>query len=386
MDTARADRHPDHRWPDWRDQRPEAPGPHLDHAAAGRSSRAVLRATSNHAQLEAQLGGYVAEEQARPVIEAGRAALAGLLGLPTDGLAFVENASAALGRLLMVWPLPDGAPIAMVPSEWGPNLEAFARRGFPTVELATDGAGRVDLASLETRLATAPPAVVHLTQVASHRGLVQPVAAAARLCRAAGVPLWVDAAQAVGHVDTATGADAIYGTSRKWLTGPRGVGMLGIAEPWWERLIVPTSALTPDGTPVVRMLEPGEAHVAGRVGLSVAVREHLDAGPADVRRRLTEVGRITRETLADLPGWQVVDAIDTPCAITALRPTAGQDLIATRGRLIHDHHIVTTVAGVGRAPREMTTPFLRISPHVDCSPADLADLRAALTIPTRAPR
>ena len=35
----------------------------------------------------------------------------------------------------------------------------------------------------------------------------------------------VDAAQAFGHADTACGADAIYATSRKWLTGPRGVGL-----------------------------------------------------------------------------------------------------------------------------------------------------------------
>ena len=81
-----------------------------------------------------------------------------------------------------------------------------------------------------------PPAAVHLTQVTSHRALVQPAAAAAAICRAAGVPLWVDAAQALGHVDTAWGADAIYGTSRKWLTGPRGVGVLGVAAQWQDRL------------------------------------------------------------------------------------------------------------------------------------------------------
>ena len=83
--------------------------------------------------------------------------------------------------------------------------------------------------------------MVHLTQVTSHRGLVQPVAEAAALCRAAGVPLWVDAAQALGHVDTACGADAIYATSRKWLTGPRGVGVIGVAEPWWDRLKISAS-------------------------------------------------------------------------------------------------------------------------------------------------
>jgi len=66
--------------------------------------------------------------------------------------------------------------------------------------------GAVDLAALERMLAGARPAFVHLTQFTSHRGLVQPVAEAAALCRAAGVPLWVDAAQALGHVDTACGA------------------------------------------------------------------------------------------------------------------------------------------------------------------------------------
>jgi hercynylcysteine S-oxide lyase len=39
---------------------------------------------------------------------------------------------------------------------------------------------------------------------------------------------------------------------------------------------------------------------------------------------------------------------------------------------------VTTTASTHRAPREMTRPALRISPHVDCTPAQLATLRAAL--------
>jgi len=80
------------------------------------------------------------------------------------------------------------------------------------LHLDSAAAGRssaATLAALEQLLAASPPAVVHLDQVTSHRPLVQPVAAAAALCHAAGVPLWVDAAQAMGHVDTACGADAL---------------------------------------------------------------------------------------------------------------------------------------------------------------------------------
>ena len=366
------------RWSAWTQQRPLASGPHFDNAAAGRSSLAVLQATYDHATLEASVGAYVAEELAASILAEGRAALAALLGVEADGLAFVESASAARAALLEAWPLAAGDTVAVVPSEWGPNLEAFTARGLRIVELAVHGDGQLDLEHLESFLAATPPTAVHLTQVASHRALVQPVAAAARICQAAGIPLWVDAAQALGHVDTATGADAVYSTSRKWLAGPRGVGMLGIARSWWDKLVVPMPALALPDVPVVALLESHEAHIAGRVGLSLAVQEHLELGPAAVWRRLHDVGRACRAALSDLPGWQVVDPVDAAGAITALRPTDGQELAATRSRLIADHGIATTAARPARAPREMRESFLRISPQVDCSAADLAQLWSAL--------
>ncbi len=217
--------------------------------------------------------------------------------------------------------------------------------------------------------------------MASHRPLVQPVSEIAAVCHAAGVPLWADVAQALGHVDTATGADVQYATSRKWLTGPRGVGLLAVAERWWDRLQVHVSPLDraalPDASPV-RYLQSHEANVPGRVGLAAAVRDYLQTGPERVRARLAEVGALTREAVRDLPGWAVVEPAGAPCAITALRPTASQDIRATRARLIEAHGIVTTSCGVQRAPREMTGPLLRISPHVDCTSEALARLRAAL--------
>ena len=55
-------------------------------------------------------------------------------------------------------------------------------------------------------LAADPPALVHLTGVASHRGIVATGRASSPTCAAAsGVPLVVDAAQALGHIDCAVG-------------------------------------------------------------------------------------------------------------------------------------------------------------------------------------
>jgi pyridoxal 5-phosphate dependent beta-lyase len=374
---------PEWRW--WRERRVPPERVHLDSAAAGRSSAATLAATAAHAEREAATGAYVAAAQAAPVLAQGRAELARLLGVPPAGLAFVPSAEAGLRALLASWPFRDGDTVAVVPCEWGPNLHAFGHRGLRVTELASSGDGAVDLAALERMLARAParrPALVHLTQVTSHRALVQPVAEAAALCRAAEVPLWVDAAQALGHVDTACGADAIYATSRKWLTGPRGVGLAGVAERWWDRLQVSVADMVavqqPAGSSPLWLVEAGEANVAAWVGLCTAVREYVQAGPARVWQRLGQVGRQTRETLAGLPGWAVAGPVTAGSAITALVARNGQDVPATRNRLLDEHGIVTTAGAVTRAPREMTEPLLRISPHVDCTAADLDRLRQAL--------
>ena len=369
-------------WRWWRERRPAAPYLHLDSAAAGRSSLATLAATAAHAEREAAVGAYVAAAEAAPVLDAGRAELARLLGVPAPGLALVQSAEAALDALLAAWPLREGDTVAVTPCEWGPNLHAFTRRGLRVTELATGPDGAADLAALERMLAQAPPALVHLTQVTSHRSLVQPVAQAAALCRAAGVPLWVDAAQALGHVEVACGADAVYATSRKWLTGPRGVGLLGVAEPWWDRLTVTAAPLfmasRPAGSNPLWLLMAVEANVAAWIGLCTAVGEYVAAGPDLIWSRLAAVGRQTREALSDLPGWSVAGPADAGSAITALRATRGQDIAAVRGRLLDEHGIVTTAGSVTRAPREMTEPLLRISPHVDCTAHDLARLRQAL--------
>ncbi|MEO5900542.1 MAG: aminotransferase class V-fold PLP-dependent enzyme [Ilumatobacteraceae bacterium] len=355
---------------------------HLDNAAAGRSSGATRRAVAAHLDREAELGAYVAEAEAEALLAAGREGIAHLLGMPADGVAFVESATAAIVALLDAMAVEPGDVVAVAPSEWGPNLAAFADAGLRIVELPVDGAGVIDLDAMPAMLATRRPAFVHVTQVASHRALVQPAGLIAGACRAADVPIWVDAAQALGHVDTAVGADVVYATSRKWLAGPRGVGMLAISERWWPslRFRAPASdpAWFPGDRPPVRNLESGEANVAGRVGFASAVQQHLDAGALERHNLLRAVGRATRLALADVPGWRVVDAIDVPCAITAIAPTAGADVAATRARLLAEHRIVTTACQIFRAPREMTEPTLRISPNADLLPAELGTLARAL--------
>jgi pyridoxal 5-phosphate dependent beta-lyase len=134
--------------------------------------------------------------------------------------------------------------------------------------------------------------------------------------------------------------------------------------------------------PVLQSLEHGEANVAARVGYSVALGEHLAAGPEQVRERLAHVGRMTRTALADVKGWRVVEPMDEPTAITTLAPVDGADPQRVRAWLIAERGIVTTYAEVQRAPFEMTAPVLRASPHVDATAEDLEQFAEALATAT----
>ena len=219
----------------WRAARPPVAGLHLDSAACSRQSFAVIDAAAQHARHEAEVGGYVAAEAAAPALDAGRAAFAALTGMPDAEVVYTTGSLNALDLLLGSWPA-DRRTVACLPGEYGPNLAVMAAHGFERQLLPTLEDGRLALDDAAFALEADPPDLVHLTAVASHSGVVQPLSMIAQLCRELGLPLVVDAAQALGQVDCAVGADVTYSSSRKWIAGPRGVGVLAVRPELMERL------------------------------------------------------------------------------------------------------------------------------------------------------
>ncbi|ORW88167.1 ergothioneine biosynthesis PLP-dependent enzyme EgtE [Mycobacterium sp. IEC1808] len=368
----------------WRAARPPVAGLHLDSAACSRQSFAAMDAAAKHALHESEVGGYVAAEAAAPLLEAGRAAVATLCGVPDAEVVFTTGSLHALDLLLGGWPA-ERRTLACLPGEYGPNLAVMAAHGFEVRTLPTLDDGRLAIDEAAFDLESDPPDLVHLTPLASHRGVVQPLAMVAKLCGQLGLPLVVDAAQALGHIDCAVGADAVYSSSRKWIAGPRGVGVLALRPELMDRLTprLPAPRWAAQLS-VAQQLGFGEANVAARVGFSVAVGEHLAYGPESVRARLAEVGEIARTLLTDVDGWLVVEEAEEPSAITTLAPADGADPEAVRAWLLAERRIVTTYAGVARAPQELSGPVLRISPHVDTTADDLETFAEALIAATAA--
>lgn len=369
----------------WRAARLPPAGLHLDSAACSRQSLAVIDAAAQHTRNESEVGGYVAAEAAAPALDAGRVAFAALAGMTDAEVVFTTGSLNALDLLLGGWPA-DRRRVACLPGEYGPNLALLAAHGFDRQLLPTLEDGRLALDDAALELESDPPDLVHLTAVGSHSGVVQPLPMIAQLCRELGLPLVVDAAQAMGQVDCAVGPDVTYASSRKWIAGPRGVGALAVNREVMEGLRPRLAA--PDwlagSFTVAQQLEFGEANIAARLGFSLALGEHLAYGPQAVRARLGELGATSRRVLAAVPGWAVVEEVDEPSAITTLAPVGGADPQAVRSWLLAEQRILTTFVGVQRAPLALAGPVLRISPHVDTTADDLETFAEALIAATAA--
>ena len=114
-----------HLWARSTSARPKAAGLHVDSAACSRQSFAVIDAAAQH---EAEVGGYVAAEAAAPVLDAGRAVVAALIGTNGSDVVFTTGSTHALDLLLGSW--SGSCTVACLPGEDGPNLAIMAAHGF----------------------------------------------------------------------------------------------------------------------------------------------------------------------------------------------------------------------------------------------------------------
>ncbi|WP_433325634.1 cysteine desulfurase family protein [Spirillospora sp. CA-294931] len=104
--------------------------------------------------------------------------------------------------------------------------EAHERDGGEVTVVGVDRQGRVDPAGFAAALR--PDTALACLQSANHEvGSLQPVAEVGEACRAARVPLFVDAAQSAGRVDVPPGWSLLAASAHKW-GGPAGVGVLVI--------------------------------------------------------------------------------------------------------------------------------------------------------------
>jgi cysteine desulfurase len=194
--------------------------------AALAATLAALRTPGNPASVHA------AGRAARRLLEEARERLAARFAADPANLVFTSGGTEA--DALAVRALGCGRRCIL-----GATEHDAVRAAAPgAAVLPVDGNGIADLDALRRMLAAGPPSLVCLMLANNETGTIQPVAAAAAVCRAADALLHVDAVQAAGRMPVdlaAIGADSMALSGHK-LGGPMGAGALLLGPRGADRL------------------------------------------------------------------------------------------------------------------------------------------------------
>lgn len=284
----------------------DAPATYLDAATA-----APLHPVARQALLAALADGwadpgklYAPARRARQLLDAARAAVAGVLGVRAEEVAFTGNGTVAAHAAVLgglAGRLRAGATLVHSAIEHSAVLHAAQRHvaaGGQAVPVPVDVLGRLDLDAWRAAVARPGVALAALISASHEVGTLQPVAEAARACADAGVPLYVDAAQSVGHLPVPDGWSLLTASAHKW-GGPPGVGVLVVRKS--SRWVSPYPA---DERELGRV--PGvpdlPAIVAAAASLRAVAAEAATRGP----RLSALVDRIRTTVAATVPDVEVV--------------------------------------------------------------------------------
>ncbi len=243
---------------------------------------------------------HAAGRAARRAVEDARDTIAARFGCQPGDLVFVSGGTEA--DALAVHAFGQGRRILV-----GATEHDAIRSAAPTATVVPVLAdGTIDLDALAACLADGQPSLLCLMAANNETGTIQPIAAAAALCRSHGALLHVDAVQAAGRmpIDFArSGATSMAISSHK-LGGPGGVGAL---------------LLSPDHTGIAALIRGGGQERGRRGGTSPVAAIAGFAAAARVAGDCTGLAalRDTAEQVAVACGAIVVGAAAPRLANTA---------------------------------------------------------------------
>lgn len=331
---------------------------HFNNAGASLPPQCVLDATIAHLQLEAQIGGYEAADQAQEALAHTYDAAARLIGCSRDEIALMESATHAWDLAFHAISFKPGERILTAKAEYASNYIAYlqkAQKAGVTVEVVpNDEHGQISLSALRDMLDERVK-LITITHVPTNGGLVNPAAEVGKIAREHGILYLLDACQSVGQMPINVemlGCDLLSTTGRKYVRGPRGTGFLYVRRAVLEQLEPPMLDLhsatwtSPDRyemQPGAARFEQWESNIAARIGLGVAIDYAMQCGLDTIWRRVRNLAYALRTQLSPLPGVIVHDRGVTQCGIVTFT-VEGHDPDAIQ-RALAQQHINVTVSG-----------------------------------------
>jgi cysteine desulfurase len=240
----------------------------------------------------------------RHQVECARVQVAELIGAEPREIVFTSGGTESInlairGTLAM---RPDRRRIVTSSVEHSATQRLcaqLAREGYEVVEIGVDAAGRLDVDALAEAI-TEQTALVSVLWANNETGVLFDVDAVARIVESDGVPLHLDAVQAIGKadVDVRRVSCALLSASAHKFHGPKGAGALFVR----KRTRIRPQII---GGRQERDLRGGTENTAAIVGMGVAAAAARTAITEEVLRIAALRDRLERGILADVSDARV---------------------------------------------------------------------------------
>jgi selenocysteine lyase/cysteine desulfurase len=308
---------------------------HFNNAGAGLLPSPVLAAMTEYLELEAAAGGYEAAAARQEQIADFYRAAAELLACRPENIAFTSSATDSFARAVSSIPFTRGDVILTTRDDYASNQIAFIslrrRFGVEVLHAPNRPEGGVDVTELVRLMDRTGPRLVAVTHIPTNSGLVQPVAAIGRHCRERDLVYLIDGCQSIGQYPldvTRLGCDFLAATSRKFLRGARGSGLLYVSDralrAGYEPLFIDMRGADWTGPTTYRPVasaarfEEWERSYAAVVGTAAAIRYALRIGLDAINARSVALASHLRSLLAEIPRLRLLDHGPELCAIVTL--------------------------------------------------------------------
>lgn len=216
---------------------------HLNNAGAGLMPNIVTQSQLEHIKLESRIGGYEAAALKAETIQQFYVQAAALFNCKPSNIAFTASATDSYTRALSSIPFQESDIILTDNDDFVSNQIQFLslqkRLGVKIIRINNSPIGGVDLNDFEEKLKKYQPRLLAITHIPTNSGLVQPVKEIAKIyesyLQSFPEKTWyiLDACQSAGQMKLDLAelkCDFLSVTGRKFLRGPRGTGILFIAD------------------------------------------------------------------------------------------------------------------------------------------------------------
>ncbi|TWI64080.1 selenocysteine lyase/cysteine desulfurase [Bradyrhizobium huanghuaihaiense] len=325
---------------------------------------------------------YYARQRAGADFEAVRAKVAAALGAAPEEIALTRGATEALQLLISGYNrLKPGDSVLYADLDYDSMQYAMnalkARRGVDVVKFdVPEPATRQGVLDAYARALEANPKtrLLLLTHVSHRTGLIMPVAEIARMAKAKGIDVILDAAHSWGQMDFRVGeleVDFVGFNLHKWIGAPVGVGFLYIKK---DRLAAIDRDLGDEDFPetdIRSRVHTGTVNFATVLTVPTAVELHQQIGAAAKQARLRYLRDYWVSRSRGFKDLEILtpDEAGLYGAITSFR-LAGKTSKADNDAIVaklRDTHKVLTVRRAGVAKGQC----IRVTPALYTDEADL---------------